>query len=299
MQKDYSSEVKKAANLAVTTAFILIVAKSLAWWKTDSVSILASITDSLLDLLASLMNLFILRYSLASADRDHTFGHGKAESLAALAQSAFISGSAILLLLYGVQRLSAPQPLENAGIGIAVIVFSLIATFALTAYQALVIKHTDSPAIKADRLHYQTDLYMNIAILLSLSLTTIGFLGADAIFAILIALYILVSAVKMLYEAVQLLLDRALPESEIEQIEQIILLDKRVLGFHDLKTRRAGPTRFVQFHLELDDHLSFVEAHEITDNLEQRLHSAFTHIEIVIHHEPTSIVQYEQKKSNS
>ncbi|WP_032092550.1 cation diffusion facilitator family transporter [Necropsobacter rosorum] len=295
MVRTYSLQVKKAANLAVLTALVLILAKGVAWWQTGSVSMLASITDSLLDLLASCMNMLILRFALMPADHNHSFGHGKAESLAALAQSAFISGSAIFLLLQGIHRLNTPQPLSNTALGIAVTLFSIVATLGLVCYQSRVIRQTDSPAIKADRLHYQTDLLMNIAILLSLGLSAYGFIAADALFAILIAVYILFNAGKMLFDAVQLLLDQALPPTEIQRIEQLILSDPQILGFHDLRTRRSGAVRFIQFHLELDDHLSFLQAHAITDQLERRLRELFAQVDIVIHHEPTSVVQTEQQ----
>lgn len=293
MNNHYSVQVRRAALWAVVTAFALILIKGFAWWRTGSVSMLASVTDSLLDLFASFINMLIVRFALMPADHNHSFGHGKAESLAALAQSAFISGSALFLLLQGIHRLNVPQPLNAPELGIAVTVFSIVATFILILYQNRVIKRTDSPAIKADRLHYQTDLLMNIAILISLTLSLLEFIWADAVFAIIIALYILLSAAKMLFEAVQLLLDIALPNEEVKRIENIILSDKRVLGFHDLRTRRSGAIRFIQLHLELDDHLSFLDAHDITDALEKRLKQAFPVVDIVIHHEPTSVVQAE------
>lgn len=293
MSNHYSVQVRHAALWAVVTAFALILIKGFAWWRTGSVSMLASVTDSLLDLFASFINMLIVRFALMPADHNHSFGHGKAESLAALAQSAFISGSALFLLLQGIHRLNVPQPLNAPELGIAVTVFSIVATFILILYQNRVIKRTDSPAIKADRLHYQTDLLMNIAILISLTLSLLEFIWADAVFAIIIALYILLSAAKMLFEAVQLLLDIALPNEEVKRIENIILSDKRVLGFHDLRTRRSGAIRFIQLHLELDDHLSFLDAHDITDALEKRLKQAFPVVDIVIHHEPTSVVQAE------
>ena len=289
----YSTQVKRAAILAILTALLLIIVKGFAWWQTGSVSILASITDSMLDLFASFINMLILRFALMPADRNHSFGHGKAESLAMLAQSAFISGSAVFLLLQSIHRLNAPQVLTNTHIGIGVTLFSIVITLLLVWYQKRVIAQTDSPAIKADRLHYQTDLLMNITILISLSLTLWDMMWADAVFAIFIALYILLSAAKMFVDAVQLLLDIALPEQEVSQIEEIVLSDSRVLGFHDLRTRRSGSVRFIQLHLELDDHLSFLEAHDITDSLERRLRQAFPLVDIVIHHEPTSVVQAE------
>ena len=293
MSNHYSVQVRRAALWAVVTAFALILIKGFAWWRTGSVSMLASVTDSLLDLFASFINMLIVRFALMPVDHNHSFGHGKAESLAALAQSAFISGSALFLFLQGIHRLNVPQPLNAPELGIAVTVFSIVATFILILYQNRVIKRTDSPAIKADRLHYQTDLLMNIAILISLTLSLLEFIWADAVFAIIIALYILLSAAKMLFEAVQLLLDIALPNEEVKRIENIILSDKRVLGFHDLRTRRSGAIRFIQLHLELDDHLSFLDAHDITDALEKRLKQAFSAVDIVIHHEPTSVVQAE------
>ena len=293
MSNHYSVQVRRAALWAVVTAFALILIKGFAWWRTGSVSMLASVTDSLLDLFASFINMLIVRFALMPADHNHSFGHGKAESLAALAQSAFISGSALFLLLQGIHRLNVPQPLNAPELGIAVTVFSIVATFILILYQNRVIKRTDSPAIKADRLHYQTDLLMNIAILISLTLSLLEFIWADAVFAIIIALYILLSAAKMLFEAVQLLLDIALPNEEVKRIENIILSDKRVLGFHDLRTRRSGAIRFIQLHLELEDHLSFLDVHDITDALEKRLKQTFPAVDIVIHHEPTSVVQAE------
>ncbi|MCW9717078.1 cation diffusion facilitator family transporter [Avibacterium sp. 21-599] len=299
MQEVYSKQVKRAANCAIFTALLLILVKGFAWWKTDSVSMLASITDSTLDLLASFMNMLILRFALMPADHNHSFGHGKAESLASLIQSAFISGSAIFLLLQGIYRLTSAQPLNQTALGIMVTLFSIVATLLLVLYQSHIIKQTDSPAIKADRLHYQTDLLMNMAILCSLGLSLWGVLWADAVFAIFIALYILLNAAKMFYNAIQLLLDQALPPAEIEQIEQVIRSQPNILGFHDLRTRRSGAIRFIQFHLELDDHLSFVEAHQITDHLEQRLRQCFPQVDIVIHHEPTSVVQIEQAQADS
>ncbi|MBN6709822.1 cation diffusion facilitator family transporter [Haemophilus haemoglobinophilus] len=298
MERIYSQQVKKAAHLAIFTALLLILVKSFAWWETSSVSMLASITDSMLDLLASLMNMLILRFALMPADHNHSFGHGKAEALAGLGQSAFISGSAVFILLQGIHRLNNPQPLMNFQVGIFVTSFSILVTTLLVMYQSKVIRQTDSPAIKADKLHYHTDLLMNFAILISLALTQLGYQQIDAIFALLIALYILRNAGKMLFDNVQLLLDKVLPNDEIEQIERIILADKRILGFHDLRTRRSGAVRFIQFHLELDDHLSFPQAHQITEDIERELQQRFPYADIAIHQEPTSVVQTEFKNLN-
>ncbi|MDG6309342.1 cation diffusion facilitator family transporter [Glaesserella parasuis] len=295
MEKQYNQYVKRAANFAVIVAATLIIAKAFAWWQTGSMAILAAMTDSLVDLFASLTNMLVLRFALQPADDDHTFGHGKAESLAALAQSAFITGSATFLLLQGIQRLTEPQLVQSSELGVAISLFSIVLTAALVWYQKKVVKLTQSPAIEADSLHYQTDLYMNAAILVAMILNIYGVIYADALFAIGIALYILFNAAKMCWEAVQSLLDKALPQEEVDQIWAIALQHPRIIGIHDVKTRRAGAIRFIQLHLELDDHLPLVVAHDITDSLEQKILAVFPHSEVIIHQEPTTIVKQERR----
>lgn len=293
MEKSYEQLVKRAATLAIVVATVLILIKAFAWWQTGSMAILAAMTDSLVDLLASVTNFFVLRIALRPADDDHTFGHGKAESLAALAQSAFITGSAAFLLLQGVQRLTEPQFVQSSELGVAISLISIVLTAVLVLYQRKVVKLTRSPAIEADSLHYQTDLYMNAAILVAMLLNMNGVIYADAIFAIGIAFYILYNAGKMLWEAMQSLLDQALPQEEVDRIWTIALEHPRIISIHDVRTRRAGAVRFIQLHLELDDHLPLIVAHDITDSLEQKLLDAFPLSEVIIHQEPTSFVQKE------
>ncbi|MFC0309269.1 cation diffusion facilitator family transporter [Gallibacterium trehalosifermentans] len=300
MQNSYSIYVKRAACFAIFTALFLVLIKSVAWWKTGSVSILAAITDSLLDLLASFTSMLILRFALMPADNNHSFGHGKAESLASLAQGMFICGSVVFLFLQGIQRLNSPELADHNIWGIAVTVISVVMTGILVAFQKYTIKLTDSPAIKADSLHYQTDLFMNLGILLALVLSYYGFVIADAVCALIIAVYILVNALKMVADAIQILLDVALPDEEIALIKLIAKQNKHVLGIHDVKTRRAGAVRFIQLHLELEDHLPLVVAHDITEELELALLKAFPNSDIMIHQEPTSIVKQEmQQQANS
>lgn len=296
MEQQYVKQVKRAANFAIIVATTLIIVKAFAWWQTGSMAILAAMTDSLVDLLASVSNILVLRFALQPADEDHTFGHGKAESLAALAQSAFITGSAAFLLLHGIQRLSEPQLVQSSELGIGISLFSIILTAILVWYQRQVVKQTGSPAIKADSLHYQTDLYMNGAILVAMILNFYGVIYADVLFAIGIALYILHSAGKMFWEAMQSLLDKCLPKAEIDQIWQIVYEQPNIISIHDLKTRRAGVVRFIQLHLEMDDDLTLMQAHEIADSLEKEILATFPHSEVIIHQEPTSVVQQELRE---
>ncbi|OBW98926.1 cation diffusion facilitator family transporter [Gallibacterium genomosp. 1] len=293
MKDRYSIYVKRAACLAIFTAFFLVSIKAIAWWKTGSVSILAAITDSLLDLLASFTNMLILRFALMPADDNHSFGHGKAESLASLAQGMFICGSVVFLFLQGIQRLHSPEITDHNIWGIAVTIVSVIMTAILVSFQKYTIKRTDSPAIKADSLHYQTDLFMNLGILIALVISYYGFVMADAICALIIAVYILINALKMVSESVQMLLDVALPEEEISEIKKIAKRNPKVLGVHDIKTRRAGAVRFIQLHLELEDNLPLMMAHAITEELEQELRQAFPNSDIMIHQEPTTVVKQE------
>ncbi len=292
----YKTLVTRATTLAVVVAGLLLLFKIVVWWITDSISILAAMTDSLLDVFASILNILVLRFALLPADDNHSFGHSKAESLSALVQGTFITGSSLFLLLHGVQRLYEPQAINQTELGITVSIVSVILTAGLVTYQYRVLKIVRSPIIQADIVNYQTDILMNIAILVAMGLDLYGFIYADALFAIAIALYILVNAIKVAWEAIQMLLDRALPEEEINKIWEIAEHHPDVLSIHEVKTRQAGAVRFIQLHLELDDHLPLVEAHEITDSLEKKLLAAFPLSEVILHQEPTSVVEVEMQQ---
>lgn len=285
---NYGQLVTRAALVATVAAGLMIVTKLFAWFYTDSASMLASLTDSLLDISASLINLMAIRYALVPADHEHRFGHGKAESLAGLAQSAFISASALFLMITGVSRLFNTQAVSHAGLGIGVIGFSIMVTLAVVAYQSYVIKKTNSVAIRADQLHYRSDILLNIGVLIAIGLAWLDFHWADGLFAILIGGYILKGALKIGYDAVQMLLDHQLPDAEQKRIIDVCLAVEGVHGLHELRTRQSGPTRFIQLHLELDDHLLLVEAHNIVLQTEQALTQLFADSDIIIHMDPLS-----------
>jgi ferrous-iron efflux pump FieF len=288
--ENYSRLVTMAAWLATAVASVLLLVKLVAWWMTGSVSMLAGLIDSMLDLAASGVNLVVLRYSLQPADKEHTFGHGKAESLAALAQAMFISGSACFLILNGVDRFFRPHELNEPQLGIYVSFFAIVITFALVRFQKYVVQKTGSQAIAADSLHYQTDLYMNAAIMLALAISWFGFGQADAIFAVGIGIYILVSAFKMVSEAIQSLLDRQLPEDELQRITTTAKNIDGVMGIHQLRTRKSGSIRFIQLHIELDDQMPLIKAHEISDCVEEALMKEFEGADVLIHQDPYSVV---------
>ncbi|ELY2895122.1 CDF family cation-efflux transporter FieF [Cronobacter sakazakii] len=290
MNHDYGRLVSRAALAATLVATLLLIIKIFAWWYTGSVSILAALVDSLVDIAASLTNLLVVRYSLQPADEEHTFGHGKAESLAALAQSMFISGSALFLFLTGIQHLITPEPMRAPLVGIVVTVAALVTTLMLVTFQRWVVRKTRSQAVRADMLHYQSDVMMNGAILVALALSWYGLHRADALFALGIGVWILYSALRMGYEAIQSLLDRALPDDERQAIVDIVAAWPGVRGAHDLRTRQSGPTRFIQLHLEMEDNLPLVQAHLIAEQVEQAILSRFPGSEVIIHQDPCSVV---------
>lgn len=278
--------LKLVTTASVATALLLLSGKLIAWMLTGSVSVLASLIDSLLDAAASLLNLLAVRYALTPPDREHRFGHGKAEALAGLGQAAFIASSAVFLLLYAIDRLHQPQPLTDIGIGIGVMVFAILATLLLLTFQHYVIRRTGSTAIRADALHYASDVLSNLGIIAALILAAYGWPGLDPLFALGIAGYVLYSAGQIGFDAIQLLLDRELPAATQTQIRTIVLAQDKVRGLHDLRTRRSGQTYFIQLHLELDASLTLAEAHTVAETVETALRQVFPGADILIHEDP-------------
>jgi ferrous-iron efflux pump FieF len=279
-----------ATYASVATASLLILAKLVAWLLTGSVSVLASLVDSAMDAVASLINLFAVRWSLQPPDAEHRFGHGKAQALAALGQATFITGSALFLGLQALDRLVHPRPVAEVGIGLSVIGFAMIATLILLAIQHYVIRRTNSPAIRADALHYATDLITNAATLGALALAGAGWAGFDPLFGLAIGAYILYSATQIGREAVQLLMDHEIPAAERQHLVDLVRRVPQVHGIHDLRTRQSGQTLIVQLHLELDDQLPLLLAHEIADEVEARLRAEYPDLDLTIHQDPISFV---------
>ena len=286
---NHAQLLKRVTYASVAIAVILIFVKAIAWYLSGSIGILASLIDSLMDSFASIINLFAVRYALQPADEEHPYGHGKAEPLAGLAQASFIAGSALFLIFNAIQRLQNPQTLTHGNIGIIVMVFSIIVTAFLIMYQRHVIKITNNLAIKADSLHYVTDILTNFSILLALYLTIKGYLWADAVFAILIALYIFKSAYEIGHDSFQQLMDKKLDDETEQLIMKTIQETKKAIGYHDFRTRQSGKDKFIQFHLELDDSMSLLEAHAIADGLEKKLMTLIPDAEVIIHEDPTKI----------
>jgi len=282
--------MRRATYASLAVAGLLVTVKLGAWFATNSVSLLSSLIDSLLDGAASLVNLIAVRQALTPPDREHRFGHGKAEPLASLGQSAFIAGSAVLLLVQAVQHLLRPSPVTNSEIGLAVMGFAVLVTFALLLYQRSVVRRTGSLAIGVDAFHYRADLVLNLAVIVSLLLTTeLGYLAIDPIFGGLIGLWIIWGAWQVARKAMVHLMDEELPDEDRARIRAIALKHPKVRAVHDLKTRAAGPNSFIQLHIEMDGGIRLTEAHVISDEVEASIREAFPRAEIIIHQDPEGV----------
>jgi ferrous-iron efflux pump FieF len=276
-----------AGYASVGVALTLIALKIWAWLATDSVAMLSSLADSLLDLLASVITLFAVKVAISPADREHRFGHGKSEGIAGLVQAVIITGSAGYVCLQAIERLLAPSSVESPTVGVGVMLVSLLLTVSLVAFQRFVVQRTGSLAIAADAVHYRSDILTNIAVLVAILLSSNWGLDIfDPLLGLVVVALILWSVAKIVRGALDVLLDRELPDEDRLRIEEIARAHPEVLGLHDMRTRSAGATKFVQFHLELDPKLSLSEAHTICDTVEREVHQIYPDAEVLIHADP-------------
>lgn len=282
--------LRLATQASLTVALILIAVKLSGWWLTDSVSLLASLLDSSADLVASMLTFFAVRWALIPPDHDHRFGHGKAEALAALAQSMFILGSAVMLGLQAVGRLTNPQVMQHTEIGIGVMIVSIILTALLITFQYSVVRRTGSTAIHADALHYATDLLSNLAVIIALALSAWGVARADALIGLLIAAYVAWSAVNIAREALNQLMDRELADDIVQHVRELALNVEGVHSIASLRTRQSGNVYFLELYIVLDDRIPLRAAHDIGDRVRDALCAVFPHADIMIHEEPASVI---------
>ncbi|MBN8531442.1 MAG: cation diffusion facilitator family transporter [Alphaproteobacteria bacterium] len=276
-----------ATSASMAVALILIAMKGAAWAITDSLSLLTSLADSLFDVFASAINFLAVRYAMKPPDDDHRFGHTSAEDIAALAQSAFIAGSAAFISIQAVGRLVSPEPIYASPISIVLMVVSLVLTTALVIFQQLVVRKTNSSVVKADALHYVTDILTTLAVLAALALTWWKeWPWIDPALALLISAYVFLSSWNVGKAGFDHLMNKEMSDEQRKLIETIICGHAEVKGVHDMKTRHAGPKAFIQFHLELDGNMTLFRAHEISEELEAELLKHFPTADIIIHEDP-------------
>lgn len=287
MNAEAAALTRRAALASVSAAIFLGLLKGYAAWTTGSVAMLGSLADSLLDLIASLVTLFGVHVAAQPADEDHRFGHGKAEALAALFQVAVITVSAIGVLWRAIMRFADGALTTKVEDGIIVSVIAIAVTLALTAYQRHVVRRTQSLAISTDKAHYESDLLLNLAVIVALVLEYYaGLTGADPAFGVAIAVWLLFGAFRASFEAVNQLMDREWPEDKRRSFVEAVGRHPEIRGMHDLRTRTSGAHDFVQFHMALDPHMTVQAAHDIVDRVEHDLIAQFPGTEILIHIDP-------------
>jgi ferrous-iron efflux pump FieF len=279
---------RSAALASSALALTLLGLKAWAAWATGSVAMLGSLADTALDLVASLMTLYAVGFAAQPADVDHRFGHGKAEAIAALMQVLLIIGSAVAIMWRAIDSLGQTALPKAPGIGIGVSLVGIILTGALITWQRIVVKRTGSVAIATDALHYQSDLLLNTAVIAALTLELYaGLHGADAVFGILIALWIAWNALRSAREALDMLMDREWPPEQREKLLAVAAAVPGVEGVHDLRTRSSGVTDFIQFHIWLPPAMTVEGAHRVVDAVEVAVHGAFPGSEVFVHIDPS------------
>ena len=286
-QAERSKLATRAALASVGVAIFLIALKAWGAYSTHSMAMLGSLADTGLDLIASLVTLAGVRIAALPADSDHRFGHGKAEALVSLVQIVLITISAGWIAERSIRRLLAGSATGSAELGIGVSLVAMVVTLALIAYQRRVVAATGSVAIATDRVHYQSDLLLNGAVIAALALDQLaGLVGSDAVFGLLIASWLIFGAWRASSHAIDQLMDREWPEAQRAAFLAAALEHPELEGLHDLRTRTSGSHHFVQFHVWVPGEWTVREAHDRLDAVEEALQARFPGTEILIHLDP-------------
>jgi cation diffusion facilitator family transporter len=277
------------ARLSILTAAFLIVLKTGTGWLTGSIAVWASLLDSAMDIFASTINYFAVRAASRPPDEDHNYGHGKAESLAGLFQAAVITFSGLFLIREAIKRMIEPHPMQAEAVGIATMIVTIAASFALVARLRRVANATDSPALSADALHFASDVWTNGGVLAGLVLIYYtGWTILDPLISVAISIYILSSALAVGRESVDVLMDRRLPPEVDEQVAEIVgrFRGEGVLGFHDLRTRRSGSQKFIDLHLEVERDQTLEDAHAASVRVLRTIEAEIPRAKVQIHTDP-------------
>lgn len=278
---------KSAAYASIGMAALLMVIKSWAAWSTGSAAMLGSLADTGLDLISSMATLAGVWVAGQPADRNHRFGHGKAEALSAMFQAVLIAFSALALGVHALTHMFTLERTRAAHTGIAVSVIAIVGTLALLAWQRHVIRQTRSIAIATDHVHYQADLLINIAVIVALVLDQFaGLAHADALFGLGIAIWLGWGAWQASHQAIEQLMDREWPLEKKAHFITVLGRHPELRGVHDLRTRTSGNRDFVQFHVWVDGNMSVRHAHQVMDELEAKIAAEFPDVEVLIHPDP-------------
>ncbi len=278
---------RRVTLMSVSVAGLLVALKAGAWLASGSVALLASMADSALDLVASTITFFAVRYAAAPPDAEHRFGHGKAEAFSSLVQAGLVFASAALIGQEAIRHLAAPHPLAQGGLAVGVMVASTLLTGALIFAQTQVLKRTTSVAVSGDRAHYATDLASNLIALAGIAASAwLGVNNVDALAALAVTALLLWGAVSVFREAANQLMDHELPEDARARIVALMTQDPRLTDVHQLRTRSSGPYVHMQMHVDLDPELTLEDAHTVIVAAEKRLLAEFPQADVIIHADP-------------
>lgn len=279
--------MRKATFASIFTAIALIVLKFMTFVLTGSMAMLSTLLDSIQDSMTSFINFIAVKHATEPADKEHRFGHGKAQALGGAAQGIIIAIASFLLICESISRLFEPKFITDIGLGIAITAIAIVATFFLVRFQKYVIKKTNSLSIKADMLHYEGDILMNVGVIVSMVLSYyLKWTFIDSLFGIAVGIYLLHVVYTILKESVGMLMDTEMPGFVRDEITKIALSHKDVHEIYDLKTRQSGEDIFIQFCIRLDQELTLKKAHDITDELERQIRKVIPDSAVIIHPEP-------------
>lgn len=278
---------KRVAALSVAAALVLIALKAWGYAQSQSTALLASLADSGLDLAASVLTLLAVRYAAAPPDREHRFGHGKAEAFAGLMQAGLVAVSCAFVIFEAGRHFFFSHPVTNGEEGVAVMVLATLVTGGLIYVQTQALKRTGSIATRGDRAHYASDMASNVVAMAGVAAGAfLGLRWVDTLAGALIAGWLAWGAFKIFRESADHLLDRELPEGDRDRIRSLAMADGAIRSVHELRTRASGPYMHIQFHAEVGAGLTLVEAHKIIVAAEDRIRAVYPTADVLIHPDP-------------
>ena len=294
-QKEYGKVLKRSTYITLITVLFLILIKAIAFWFTGSIVILSTLADSFFDFVITATNFFLVRMSLREETDQHRFGFGKYEALSSFIEAMFIFSVSMFILFLSAQRVISPETIPHTNIALTVMIVSIIVNFFLVRYQSSIIKETESISARAEHTHYFQDLLTNLAVIVAIVLVgNFNLTLADPLFAAAISIYMIYSSIGIFRKSIDILIDKEIDDKLKDEIKQIVMSHPKVDGFHDFKTRQSGSSQgkfFMQMHIEINEHTSLNESHNIVDQVEEQILKEFPDVEVILHVDPNNIVE--------
>ena len=295
-QNDYGEKIKKSSLITLGVVLFLIFIKAFAYFATGSIIILSLLADSFFDLIITLTTFILVRISLKKNTNEYRFGYGKAEALSAFIEGIVILLISIFVLYMAYQNFIDPEiTIINSEIALIVIAISIFATLMLVRFQTRIMKDTASLSVESEKLHYLSDLLTNIAAFVGIMLVMFAdFSRADPLIAALISIYMIYTTIAIFQKSIAVLIDREIDDDLKSEIFDIVKSHNKVLGFHDVRTRQSGSSKgkfFMQMHIEVSEHVSLEESHNIADQVEENILNKFPDAEIILHVDPSNVIE--------